>query len=139
MEYKLNQKIWHIEINNAVKEERDWRPNGVNVKELKIIGISPYKVCLNNDWFTSLDYEKDGEKKDKSYKTYLDDVSVSIRTRDNVLGDGVFVSMYSTKEPSQKILDRMVAKASNKIDKEYGFLFDGVKSKLWDMVQNYKL
>jgi len=135
---RVNQKIWHIEINNAVCE-RSYRPNGVRIKELKIIGISEYKICINTDWFTTMDVVKEGQRKDRSYKSYLDDVSTSIRTADSILDEGVFLSLYSTKKPNKKMLQKMVASAANEINKKYGFLLRGVKNELYDLVDDYKI
>ncbi len=36
-----------------------------------------------------------------------------------------------------KLLNKMVAKAANKIEKEYGFLFNGVIDELYNTVNNY--
>ena len=136
-DYKVNQKVWHIEINNAI-DEKSYRPNGVKIEELKVIGISKFKVCLNNDWFTSFDLVQEGRRKD-NYRTYLDDVSVGIRTGNSILGDGVFISLHSTKKPTKRTLNKMVAATSVKIDKEYGFLFSGVKDTLYDFVENFEM
>jgi len=131
---KINQKVWHIEINNSVIE-KSYKPNGVVIKELKIIGISEYKICLNNDWFTALDIIRSGGKKEK-HCSYIDNISTSIRTQNSILGDGIFISLFSTKKPSQKLLEKMVGSASNTIEKEYGFLLRGAKDELYELIKS---
>ena len=136
---KVNQPVWHIKINNPIKEgDYIFNKRGIVIEELKIIGISDYKICLNNDYFTCIDFCKDGEKKDRSYKKYINDVDVSIRTEKSVLGGGVFISLFSTLKPTKQTLKKMVSKASVKIDKEYGFLFNEAKEELYGLVDNYK-
>lgn len=137
--YKVNQKIWKIEINknSVTPSSYSSRQDGVNVEELKILGVSKYKIVLSNDWFTTLDNDdRENYKKEKNY-SYLDDTSVSIRTGGSLFGDGVFITLYSTEEPNEKLLKKMVAKAAKKIEKEYGFLFNGVIDELYNITENY--
>ena len=138
MDYEVNQPVWHIEINNAV-DEKSYRPNGVSIKELKIIGVSPYKICLNNDWFTTLDLIREGDRKNRSIYHYMDNIHTSIRTKDNLLGNGVFISLYSTVKPTKSTLKRMVGHAANKIDKDFGFLLRGATNELHDLIEKYKI
>lgn len=135
MENEVNQPIWAIEINKAV-DAKSYRPNGITVKEYKIIGISKYKICINNDWFTTFSYTKEGERKDRSIYSYLDDISVSIRVKNSILGDGIFITLYSTKKPTKATFKKMVAAACVRIDNEYGFLFKSAKDDLWEMIEN---
>jgi GTP cyclohydrolase II len=136
---KVNQKVWKVEINLYNKEEKEYswqtRKNGVVIEELKILGISEYKVVLNNKWFTTLDVLS-GKK--ETHETYLDDIGVYIRTNDDCLGDGVFAYVYSTEKPSATLLSKMQNKISDKIDKDYGFLFSGVKDRVKELVSNYE-
>lgn len=141
MKYTVDQKIWQIKINKHSTSPSQYsvRQDGIKTEELKILGISPYKIVLNNDWFTTLENDdRDGYRRDLKYYTYLDEVSVNIRTNDSILGDGVFITLYSTKEPNNKILKKMVAKASTEINKKYGFLFGGIVDELYSMVENNK-
>jgi hypothetical protein len=137
--YKVGQKIWYIEINKFQIEPSQWssKQNGVSVENLEILGVSKYKIVLNDDWFTTLDNDdRENYKKEKHY-SYLDDTIVSVRTGGSLMGDGVFIRLYSTKEPDEKLLNKMVAKAANKIEKEYGFLFNGIIDELYNTVNNY--
>lgn len=141
MKYTVDQKIWQIEINkhSTLPSKYSARQDGVKIKELKILGISPYKIVLNNDWFTTVDNDdREGYRKDLKYHIYLDEILVNIRTNDSLLGDGVFITLYSTKEPNNRVLKKMVAKASTEINKKYGFLFSGIVDELYSMVENNK-
>lgn len=138
MEVNIGQKVWEIEINNPV-QERTYRRKGIKINELEIIGISQFKICLNDDWFTTLDKEKDGVRKDRSLYRYLNDVTVSIRTNNHILDDGVFAKYYSTKKPSKTILNKMAAEISNEIKNKYGFLLNGASDEIWSIVRNFDL
>jgi hypothetical protein len=137
--YKVGQKIWTIEINKFQIEPSEWsnRQNGVSVENLEILGVSKYKIVLNDDWFTTLDNDDRENYKKEKYNSYFDDITVSIRTGGSIFGDGVFIKLYSTKEPDEKLLNKMVAKAANKIEKEYGFLFNGIINELYNIINNY--
>lgn len=137
MEYTIKQKVWEIKISKFSKPRQKYSicQDGIVIKELEILGVSSYKVVLNNDWFTTITNDSiEGYKKDRSYNTYLNDISVNIRTNNHILDDGIFISLYSTVNPSNKLLKKMVAKASLEINKQYGFLFGGIVDELYDMV-----
>lgn len=139
MKYKLDQKIWKIEINKHSKSPSKYstRQDGISIEEYKILGISTYKIVLNDDWFTVLENDdRECYRRELKHYTYLDEASVNIRTNDNLLGDGIFITLYSTKKPSVNILNKMVSNASIEIDKRYGFLFNGVVEELYSMVKN---
>lgn len=140
MKYTVNQPIWNIEINKyrEVPDQYSYRKDGITIENLKILGISKYKVVLNNDWFTTVDNDdREKYRKDKSIYRYLDEISVRINTNNSILGDGIFISLYSTKEPTKKLLNKMVAQASLEIDKRYSFLYKGVVNEIQDIVDNY--
>lgn len=139
-EYKVSQKIWHIEINKFFEKPSSWshRQNGIKIEELEIIGISKYRLCLNNDFFTTLDYEREGQRKDRSIYSYPDDINISIRTNDSILGDGVFTSLYSTKKPTKKLLERMAAATSVEIKKKFSFL-RGASDDIYEMVDEFEI
>lgn len=139
MKYSVKQKVWEIKINKFSKPRSTYstRQDGITINELEILGVSKYKVVLNNDWFTTVTNDSaEGYKKDRSYSTYLNDVSVNIRTNNHILDDGIFISLYSTVKPTDKLLNKMVAKASLEINKQYGFLFGGVVDELYDMINS---
>jgi hypothetical protein len=138
---KVNQKIWKVEINffseDKSKSPFRTRNEGVIITELKILGISKYKIVLDNDYFTTLDVKREDVFSHK-YSFYVDTVVVDIRTKDDVLGNGVFAFVYSTEKPSTTLLNKMYKEISNQIDKEYGFLFNGVKASIQELVSNYE-
>ena len=138
MENTVGQTIWKININKVVNAKSYLCKSGVFIDEHKIIGISRYKICINDDWFSTFSFTEKGKRKE-SYNHYFDDTIISIRTKETYFGNGVFIKMFSTKKPTTKILIKMVAEASIKIDKEYGFLFSGVKGELYNYAESYKL
>ena len=139
MEYTVGQKVWKIEINNpAPANHSTIRKKGIKIVNFLILGISRYKIVINDDWFSTFYTKEKGERKE-SYKNYLDDISVKTRIGDCLLGDGVFISLYGTKKPTKAILNKMASKASVEIDSKFGFLFSGAKDAIYDLVDNYKL
>ena len=134
---KIGQKIWKIDINKPVSGRIcSSQEEGVFIKELEILGINHWKLVLNDEWFTTF-HLKNGSR--KSWETYLDDISVRIYTNESFVANGVFITLHSTKKPSKKILDKMVATACAEIDKKYGFLFGGVKSEIYKIVEDVTL
>ena len=68
--YKVKQKVWKITISKYKEDHSKYSvfQDGIQVQELQIIGISPYKIVLNNDFFTVLDNDdREGYRKDKKY------------------------------------------------------------------------
>ena len=137
--YKAGQPIWKIKITkNSIP--KSYQKDGVNIEELKIIGVSKYKVVLNDDWFTTFDNDTiDGYRKDRSIYSYIDDIKVSIRTNNNILGDGVFVTLYSSKKPTKRVLNKMYGAVVSKIDNDYGFLFNGAKDEIYSLIENFEI
>lgn len=131
--YSVDQPVWKIEIKkySGTSKYSTLDKSGVFIEDLKIIGMSRYKIVVNNDWFSTFDLP--GDRK-SSFDNYLDKTRVSVRTGAHILGDGVFIELCSSNKPTKAILKRMVAMAAIKIDKEFGFLFGGVKDELYSMV-----
>lgn len=138
--YTVNQPVWQINIRKHKNAPNTYsiRQDGIEIEDLAILGVSKYKVVLNDDWFTTVDNDdRENYRKDKSCYSYLDEISVNIRTNNSLLGDGIFISLYSTKKPDKKLLKKMVTKASVEIDKNYGFLYRGVTDELYGIVESY--
>lgn len=138
--YKIGQKIWHVEIKKYKNEPSKYsvNQNGIFIEEMSILGVSKYKICLNNSWFTTLDNEdREGYRKDRKYNKYIDDISVNVRTRDSILGGGVFADVYSTKKPTKNLSEKMYGAISAEIKKEFGFLANG--DDIWKMIKNYEI
>lgn len=141
MKYTINQPIWHIEIKKYkdIPSYYSYKKDGIEIENLEILGVSKYKVVLNDDWFTTVDNDdKEKYRKDRSIYRYIDDINVRISTNNSILGDGVFISLYSTKEPTKKLLNKMVAQASIEIDKNYGFLYRGAVNEIQNIVDSYE-
>ena len=137
--YKVKQKVWKVTIAKYKNEQSKYSiyKDGINIEEQQILGISPYKIVLSNDFFTVLENDnREGYRKDKKYYTYLDEVSVSIRTS-GFLELGVVTTLYSTKSPDKKLLSKMVKETEKEINKEYGFLFGGVIREFNKFVEDY--
>lgn len=137
--YKVKQKVWKITISKYKEDHSKYSvfQDGIQVQELQIVGISPYKIVLNNDFFTVLDNDdREGYRKDKKHYIYLDEVSVSIRTS-GFLEPCVVTTLYSTKSPDKKLLNKMVRETEKEISKEYGFLFGGVVKEFNKYVEDY--
>lgn len=129
------QKVWKIEINFPTETKKyQLHKKGVYIKELEILGISQFKIVLNNDWFTTLDVKR--ERRD-THHTYLDDIDTTIRVKDCLFENGVFIRCYSTKKPTKRLLDKMVATACVKVEKDYGFLFNGIKNEMFDLIDSF--
>jgi len=141
MKYTVNQPIWHIEIKKYKESPKySYQKDGITIENLEILGVSKYKVVLNDAWFTTVDNDdRESYRKDRSCYRYIDDINVRISTNNSLLGDGIFISLYSTKEPTKKLLNKMVAQASVEIDKNYGFLYRGAVNEVQDIVNNYDL
>ena len=100
--------------------------------------ISIHRICINDLFFSTFSYKKEKGQRRDSYESYLNDINVNVKTKEDYFGSGVFITMYSTNKPTKRTLKKMVATASIKIDKEYGFLFNGVKDELYNLVDDFK-
>ncbi len=140
MKYSVNQPIWHVEIKKYRELPKySYQKDGIKIEDLEILGISKYKVVLNDDWFTTVDNDdRENYRKDRSCYRYIDDINVRINTNNSLMGDGIFISLYSSKKPNKKLLNKMVAQASVEIDKNYGFLYKGAVSEIQNIVDNYE-
>jgi hypothetical protein len=140
MKYAVNQPIWHVEIGKYKELPKySCQKDGIKIENLEILGVSKYKVALNDDWFTTVDNDdRENYRKDRSVYRYIDDINVRINTNNSLLGDGIFISLYSSKKPTKKLLNKMVVQASLEIDKNYGFLYKGAVSEIQNIVDNYE-
>lgn len=136
--YKIKQKVWDIKISKHKNPQPYYsvRKDGVEIKETEILGISEYKIVLNDVYFTTVDIDNK-DRKNRKYYRYLDDISVDVRVS-GILEPGVFISLYSTKQPDKKLLQKMVKEAKKVINREYGFLFGNVIGELNQFVEEWK-
>jgi len=129
MEFSLNtkvgQKIYEINLNVRSPESKhnstSYHSDGCHIKELEIVYQTKYKIALSDEFITLLSRQKKGDKKDKYYH-YIDDIGVSIVTKENYFPNGIFCKCYSLKN-NKSVINKMKKAMLNKIEKEYGFLF----------------
>ena len=135
---KTGDTIWIVKINKPSPTNTSCiNTEGIEIRETKILGLSDYKVCLDTDWFQTLDRVREGRRKDLKYNSYLDTTSVSIRVNESILGDGVYALLYSTKKPTKRTLNSMYGKISNEIDKRFGWMMSDVKDSIYVMIDSY--
>ena len=56
MKTKVGQKVWKITINKIVNAKSDLYKSGVTIEDSNILGISDYKICLDNRYFTTFSH-----------------------------------------------------------------------------------
>lgn len=125
-EYSINtevgQKIWCVKINLPFDGKGDsLYKHGIFAEELSIVYQTDYKIALSNDWITCLDRKEKGKKKE-SYQDYLDNLNISVKTRETYFPNGIFAKIYSTKEPTEELLKSLKKELKRKIKFEYSFL-----------------
>jgi hypothetical protein len=135
---EIGDKIWKIEINKPQERKGSIRKEGIHIKEHKVIGVNDIQACIDDLHFSKLRKREKGERRE-SYHTYSNDIYVNIRTNDSLLGNGIYIYVYSSKKPTKNLLKKMVSKASVEINTKYEFLMNSVGSDLMDMVGNYEL
>ena len=121
---EIGQKIWEIRINlpfNGVGDSL--YKHGIFVDELSIVYQTGYKLALSDEWITTL-YRKEKGKKKESYCTYLDDLSVSVKTKETYFSNGIFAKIYSTKEPTEALISALKRELKQNVEKEYSFLYN---------------
>ena len=121
---EIGQKIWEIRINlpfNGVGDSL--YKHGIFIDELSIVYQTGYKLALSDEWITTL-YRKEKGKKKESYCTYLDDLSVSVKTKETYFSNGIFASIYSTKEPTEALISALKRELKQSVEKEYSFLYN---------------
>lgn len=139
MNEKVGQKVWKIQINKVINAKSDLYKNGITIENYEIIGISKHKICINTNYFDTFYYLSEKGEKKCTYGRYLNEIEITIKTKEDYFGNGIFSNLYSTKKPSKAILNKIVREISLKIDKEYGFLFGEIKNELNGFVNNYNI
>lgn len=139
LETKLGQKVYDIRINIIPNPRRSstvsvFDSEGIFIDELKIVYQSQYKIALSGDWIPVLDRRKFNEKKE-SYKHFLEEIGVSIKTKETYFNNGIFAQCYTLQNP-EKIIKKMTAEIAIKVEKEYGFLSN---LNVWDKVGEMKI
>ena len=134
---KIGQKITLIEINirseNSKNNTSSFNKDGIFVKKYKIVYQNRYKIAINDDWITTLNREKIGDKKD-GYN-YLNECHVKIKTQQTYWPNGIFGEVYTLGEIDEAI-QKLTQAMQDKIDEQYGFLQN---INIESIVNSYKL
>lgn len=124
LETKKGMTVYKIEVNIRNPEDQynslSFHQNGIIVTKLKIIHQTKRKIVLSDEYVTVLDRQREDQRKE-SYYHFLNDINVSILTKEKVFPNGVFSYCYSL-EPPEKMIAKIKSKIAIKIEKEYGFL-----------------
>lgn len=133
LETKKGQKVYRINLNILNGTSTcSLHKEGLFVEELKIVHQTEYKIALNDKWISLLDRCRLDERK-ASYKRYLDEITVSIKTTETYFPNGIFCECYTIGN-TENMIKRMKHEIINKIKKEYGFLSDSsTERKIYDM------
>ena len=137
MNCKINDTIYRINLNKAQPSKYSLRETGLFIEKFKILGISETKICLNDENFTTFKILETGKKRDSWY-SYLDNISVNIKTNETLFENGVFITLYSTKKPTKKTFQKMAATAAIEAKEKFGFLFGNVGDQLNEIINDYK-
>ena len=125
----IGQTVYDIEINvradSDIGSSTSYHKHGIQIKELRIVHQTDYKIALSNDYITILDRQKENERRE-SYKHFLEEITVSIVTKETYFPNGVFCHVYSLKDP-KKSLGKMKKDMISKIQSDYGFLYGAIQ------------
>lgn len=121
LQTKVGQTVYRIEVNmRAGYSSSTSYKDGIWVETFKIGYQTNRKIALNNEYMMVLDRQHLDERKE-SYKNFLEDISVSVKTKETFWPNGVFCLCYTLENP-EKTLAKMKRKMIEKINNEYGFL-----------------
>ena len=136
LDTKIGQTVYDIKINIVPNARRSviksaFDSEGIFIEKLKIVYQTKSKIALSGNYIPVLDRRKLGEKSE-FYKYFLEDISVSIKTKEDYFNNGIFAHCYTLQEPD-KIIKKMTAKISEKVKSEYGFL---ANIDIWEKVES---
>lgn len=141
--FKLNTKkgqiVYKIDVNirssESINCSSSMNKHGIFIDELKIIHQTPHKIVLSDPFVTLLHRQKEDQRKE-SYYHFLEEIYVSIKTKETYWPNGIFSTMYSLENPDKCIV-KMKRKIINQINKDYGFLrFVDIESTIENMEIN---
>ena len=123
---KKGQSVYYIELNIRSKQDEmntcvSYK-SGLFIETLKIVHQTDRKIALSNEWLTVLDRKLEGSRTE-SYHNHLENVCVSVKTKETYFPNGIFASGYFL-DNSDKSITIIKNKIVQKINKEYGFLRD---------------
>lgn len=120
---KIGQPVYYVEINvpdpNYTGSSSSYK-EGIFIKKLKIVYQTKYKIALSNEFITTLDRQKEGQKKE-SYYNFLEDMSVTVKTKETYWPNGIFAHCYTIEDP-EKSINKLKRKMIDQVNKDYGFL-----------------
>lgn len=121
---KIGQKIYYVQVNirsaESMHNSTSMHQNGIFITEKKIAYQTIRKIALNDEWITILDRKRKGQRKE-SYYRFLEEVCISIKTKETYWPNGIFASVHTTKDP-EKMIGKIKKMIIKKIEDEYGFL-----------------
>lgn len=121
---EIGQKVWRIKINLPFDGIGDsLYKQGIFTEELSIVYQTDRRIALSDYYITCLDRREKGTKKE-DYYTYLNDLKIRVVTKETYFANGIFASMYSTKEPTEALLEALKRELKEKVQKEYSFLYN---------------
>ena len=124
LETRNGQTVYHVQVNMrddlSMNNRTSYNKHGIFVTELKIVHQTKYKIALSDD-FISLFYRQKQDQKQELYNSYLEQVNVSIVTKESFFPNGIFSCCYTLEYP-KKCISKIKRKVIEKINKEYGFL-----------------
>lgn len=127
-ELKNGDTVYFISINMPNKiSAYDFEKEGIFIEMLNVVYITNRKIALSDDSITLLDLPINGKK--ESYNHYLDDISVYVKTNETFFANGIFARCYTT-EKVDKSINKIKKEIIKNINLKYGFLFNGIESKL---------
>jgi hypothetical protein len=123
-ETKKGQTVYFVEVNMrdaaSMLNRSTFNKQGIFITELKIVHQTPRKIALSDEYITLFDRQKTDQEKE-SYNHYIEDVNVSIVTKELYFPNGIFSSCYTLNDP-KKCIAKIKQKICDKINKDYGFL-----------------
>ena len=135
---KVGQRVTKVDINiRSISDNiliSSSYPEGVHIKDLKIVYQTDRKMALNDIWITLIDRRRRGVKR-SSYWHYFEDVNVAVRTNDTIFANGIFGTVY-TLGKKEAAIKKLTKAMQAKVEKEYGFLSN---INISEMVDKYLL
>ena len=122
---KIGTPVYSIHLNIVPNPRYTSRVNsydseGIFIEKLKIVYQTERRLALSDNYITVLDRRYDGERLE-TYRSYLEEISVNIKTKERYFNNGIFAHVYTLQDP-EKIIKKMTSKIASKIKNEYGFL-----------------
>ena len=95
----------------------NWNKNEFISEQVEIVAQNETYIVINDWYFTKIKKER------CSYETYLNKPSISIRTNDRSLDNGIFYTLYSEKPVKP---DKIKSEIQAKISKDYSWLLGDI-------------